>query len=89
KLGWDDFESQIRAFAAAKLVVSAHGAALTNLMWAQAGCRVIELQPFNARKSVYLHFAAERGLDYQFVLGGEEDAKQDFAVDVPALLARL
>lgn len=89
KLGWDDFESQVRAFAAAKQVVSAHGAALTNLMWAQNGCRVIELQPFNARKSVYLHFAAERGLDYDFVLGGEEDAKQDFAVDIPALLTRL
>lgn len=89
KLGWDDFESQVRAFAGAKLVVAAHGAALANLMWAQPPCRVIELQPFNARKSVYLHFAAERGLDYDFVLGGEEDARQDFAVDIPALLAKL
>jgi hypothetical protein len=48
---WPD---QIKAFSEAEAVVAPHGAALTNLLFAPAGCKVLELfPPFGGSTSFY------------------------------------
>ena len=43
--GRHSFEEQIEAFSEAEAVVGAHGAGLTNILFAPEGCRVLELFP--------------------------------------------
>lgn len=86
---WDNPEAQIAHFMAAREIVSVHGAALTNLVWAAEGARVVEIFPVNARKTTYLHMAALHGHAYECVIGGPENERQDFAVDPSAVLRAL
>ena len=39
------FREQIRVFSEASVVVGPHGAALTNLVFAPHGCRIVEIAP--------------------------------------------
>lgn len=43
--GLMSFREQIRAFSEASFVVGAHGAAMTNLLFAPRGCKVVEIAP--------------------------------------------
>jgi len=61
---------QIRAFAEADVIVSAHGAALVNLVFASPGATVIELFPAGALVPDYWKLATGvPGLDYRYLLG--------------------
>lgn len=86
---WNNPEEQIARFMAAREIVSVHGAALTNLVWAADGARVIEIFPVNARKTTYLHMASLHHHSYDCVIGGRENERQDFAVDPTAVLRAL
>ncbi|GEP10963.1 hypothetical protein MMMDOFMJ_2757 [Methylobacterium gnaphalii] len=82
----DNPEEQIARFMAAREIVSVHGAALTNIVWAAPGARVVEIFPSNARKTTYLHMASLHDHAYAHVSGGSENERQDFAVDPAAVL---
>jgi len=60
---------QARLFAGAKVVVGPHGGGMTNLVFAPAGCGVVEI--FNPRyvNSCYWRVAWAGGLSYSYVLG--------------------
>jgi len=62
---------QAEIFAAAEVVVSVHGAALTNLVFARPHTRVVELLPANDPKPLFWHLARTMDLDYDLVVGTE------------------
>lgn len=88
---------QFELFASAELIVSPHGAALTNLLVAQPGTRVIEIFAPEFVNTCYFELAARvPGLDYRYLLGVGEPGRHagkgiaaDITVDVPALLQML
>lgn len=62
---------QAECFAAARVVVAVHGAALTNLVFCRPGTRVVELLPANAAVSLYSLLSIQLGLDHRVVVGTE------------------
>lgn len=89
-------DAQIRAFAEADTIVSAHGAALANLVFASPGATVVELFPLGHMVPDYWKMAGGvPGLEYRYLAGvGATDECDrvamlvtDVEVDVPALCA--
>jgi capsular polysaccharide biosynthesis protein len=86
---------QIRMFAEAECIVSPHGAALTNILFASAGASVIEiLAPDYVDVGFWKLAAAIPGLNYRYLLGrgrrprpGREEVgvMSDITVDLGAL----
>lgn len=86
---------QIRMFAEAEWIVSPHGAALTNLLFASAGASVIELFAPNYVDVSYWKLAdCVAGLNYRYLIGvgprprpGREEVAvmNDITVDLAAL----
>lgn len=60
---------QAQLFAEAEAIVSVHGAALTNLMFAQPGTRVLELFPAGYFVKLYYLLASYAGADYYYLTG--------------------
>jgi capsular polysaccharide biosynthesis protein len=66
------------------LVVGAHGAGLTNLLFAR-GAGVVELHP---TRSIYPHYyllCGALGHSYRYLCGDGMNRNSNFTVDVPAL----
>jgi capsular polysaccharide biosynthesis protein len=61
-------DDQITLFRRAKSVIGVHGAALTNLLWSQAGCKVLELMPAGRRNGCYAGICHSAGLIHQTLL---------------------
>lgn len=89
---------QIRTFATAELIVSAHGAALTNLVFASPGAAVVELFPIGCLLPDYWRLSCGvPGLRYRYVsaFGGPRHRTRattivrDIDVDLRALAATL
>jgi capsular polysaccharide biosynthesis protein len=57
---------QIQLFARAEALCTVHGAALTNLLWCQPGCRVLELLASNFLNGVYEGVAGYVGVQHRF-----------------------
>ena len=85
----DDHRSQIEAFRSARVIVTVHGAALTNLLFCRPGTVVVELFPSNHIKSTYCWLAMRLGLRYRPVIGSAGDYLQGFTVDVDEVLAQV
>ncbi len=93
-LSWAE---QIAACRAARVVVAPHGAGLANLVFCEAGTRVVELVNRAYFNPVFWRLAALRGLDYRAVVSEgdgpiREEASEggaDFAVDVAKVRTEL
>jgi hypothetical protein len=59
---------QIKLFQRAKLVIAPHGAGLSNLIWCNAGVRVIEIFPFKPRNDCYARLSINLDLAYEYVV---------------------
>jgi capsular polysaccharide biosynthesis protein len=68
---------QAALFASAKAIVAPHGAALTNLIFAPQGTKVIEIFPPNYREASYFTAASHGGLDYYYLIGSETGVDPD------------
>ena len=62
---------QASTFAGAEAIVSAHGAALANLVFASPGTAVVELMGRNTASALYAQLAWRLGLRYEMVMGVE------------------
>jgi hypothetical protein len=85
-----DLAGQVAAFAAAPVVLAAHGAGLVNLIHCPPGARVVEVLPTDYRKSTYRMLARQLGHDYAAVnaaRGGRRDALEVDLHTLDALLA--
>jgi hypothetical protein len=89
-------DEEIQTFAEADIVVSAHGGALTNILFMNPGSLVIELFPASHVNPCYWKLAdTVPGVDYRYLCGigpqREPDRTKmlvsDITVDIPALLA--
>ena len=76
----DNHEEQVRRFGEAEIIVAAHGAGLTNLIFARPGATVLELFPEDGVKSSYLWLATRMGLNYRALLGEPGHSKQGFRI---------
>jgi len=65
----NDPDGQIKAFAAAAVVVGAHGAALANLVFCRPGTRVLELVPTDHVFPYYFAIAEAADLEYAYLAG--------------------
>jgi capsular polysaccharide biosynthesis protein len=96
---------QIRAFASASVIVSPHGAALANLVFAAPGTTVIEFFPPSSVLPDYWRLASSAGLTYRYLSTWAKQGRftrgtslfsdrgktivRDIVVDLPALGAML
>jgi capsular polysaccharide biosynthesis protein len=80
---------QARLFAGADAIVAVHGAALTNLLFAPPGSKVVEIFPPGIVEVSYFAAATHAGLDYAYLVGEPGlDRNVDFSIDL-AKLTRL
>ncbi len=82
-------EDQIEAFAGAEEIIAPHGAGLVNLMFAPAGCRVLELFPAKMPLGgiCYWSLSAARDLDYTYLSGKSvSNDDQDPDIQIPLSL---
>ncbi|WP_431857408.1 glycosyltransferase family 61 protein [Azospirillum sp.] len=84
------FLEQIRLFRQARIVLGAHGAGLTNLVWAQpGGCALVEMAPDAPSLNHFERLAARMALPYRRVVSGRTlrrgDRDGDFLVGCDAL----
>ena len=83
---------QVRLFYEAAVVVGAHGAGLTNLLFMQPGGQVLELFPDDYVQSAYLWISKMRGLAYQPFVCEISRGHQNFRVpgaQIDAVMAAL
>ena len=66
--GRHSFEEQIEAFSEAEAVVGAHGAGLTNILFAPEGCRVLELFPPRGGTATFACLANALNHDYDLAI---------------------
>lgn len=87
-------KDQIKIFYNAKKIISVHGAGLTNLLFSQAGCFVLELFPVNYVNQCYWTISAYNELDYSYLLGEGIDITDeishlidgDFSISIEKIL---
>lgn len=82
------FREQVELFFDAEIIVGAHGAGLTNMLFSQA-CHVVELFPCPYVVPHYYYLAKAMGLGYSYWCGREPFHHDDFEADVPAVTAAI
>lgn len=78
---------QIQLFGEAEMIVGGHGAGLTNMLYAQAGTRVIELAPSNYIRKCYAMLSEELGHPYRLVEAHRSRRSRNLHVPCDDLLA--
>lgn len=89
------FEEQVQMASNAKVMVSIHGAGLTNMLFMSKGTKVLEFR--KANETGYLHYynlASALGIDYYYLFGTPQDLHQsskeaNLTIDVLGLNAVL
>lgn len=78
----------VRLFADADIIVSPHGAGLTNVMYASDAI-VVELRPNNDYSWVYYVMSEKNGLEYRYVEGDDNPEGENFRIDTREALKAL
>jgi capsular polysaccharide biosynthesis protein len=73
-------KEQAALFAQAEAIVGAHGAGLTNILFAPHGARVVEIFPADKVKNTYFLLAKSLGQNYRGVIGSSGDRREWFTV---------
>lgn len=85
----ENLRDQVALTSEAEIIVSVHGAAMANLLYAPAGATVIEIFSADFAKSLYMVWARMLGLHHLSVDGGVSDQRFNFLVDVAAIRAAI
>ena len=78
--------SQIQLFKNAKVIVSPHGAGLTNLVFCEKGTVVIEIFTSRHLESSMYNNAAIKGLIYNYIVFDSVNKRGDYIVNVPEII---
>jgi len=81
ELNSDDPWAQLTLFYNASLIISVHGASLTNIIWSRK-TKVIEIFPRNLTPIQYLNFSAQLGHGYSCFFGTTGNSKENFELDI-------
>ena len=81
-------DEQIRRFREARAVAGMHGAALTNLLWATAGTRVLEFMPSRRRNGCYAGISLVAELPHQ-ALVFPSNRQGDLRISLATLAGRV
>lgn len=79
------FEEQVRLFAEAAVVVGAHGAGLTNILFAPSSLRLLEIFPSNKPRNTYFLQSRSQGQIYRYLFAGASGRRERFSVESRAL----
>jgi hypothetical protein len=72
------FENQVRIVGNAKIVISLHGAGLTNILFMAPGTKVVEIRfPGDQHNNCYFSLADALDLEYYYLIGEESATKID------------
>ncbi|MDB5261407.1 MAG: glycosyltransferase family 61 protein [Adhaeribacter sp.] len=74
------YAEQVRLFYNARLVVGAHGAGLTNILFGR-DLQVVELHPADMVRSHYFMICKALGFNYHYLIGSAGNSKQDFYIE--------
>ena len=93
KRGWEiidpgqlTFDEQMTTFRGAQAIVGTHGAAMTNILWAAGGTRVLEFMPSRRRNGCYAGIALAAALAHETLICPSDKRG---AMEVPiSMLAR-
>jgi len=81
------FAEQVHLFARAEVIIGAHGAGLTNIVFCAQRAKVVEIFPtgFAKARSVYQQISAIVGLDYRYMYGNwvSEDVQRILQANDP------
>ena len=88
------FAEQMRLMAESDLIVGAHGAGLSNIVFARTGTRIVEIRPHRLESGRYRSLAAASRLSYDCILSRvvtplSEPADHASVVSVDHLLSAL
>ncbi|KAA5544765.1 glycosyltransferase family 61 protein [Adhaeribacter rhizoryzae] len=78
------YAQQVQLFYNAEIIVGAHGAGLTNILFSKQA-QLIELHPANQVRSHYFMVCKALGFNYHYLLGSNSNASQDFSINPAAL----
>ncbi|WP_423241845.1 glycosyltransferase 61 family protein [Limnospira fusiformis] len=70
------YEQQIQTFANAKVIVSPHGAGLTNIVFASSNCTVIEIFPENYINICYWRLSQVLNHKYAYIVAEVDEAQK-------------
>lgn len=90
-------DEQIELFKSAAIIVSPHGAALTNLIWCDPGTKVLEFFHEGYTPDYYYYFSKVLNLEYAYMIDKDSgkrkhhwsNTSQDIQVDIDALRNQL
>lgn len=83
-----NFREQVGLFHHARAICCPHGSGLTNILWCQPGCRVLELCPSNFLNGCFEGLAAYLDLDYRYMIF-EGDSQFRMKIDLPEFKAAI
>jgi hypothetical protein len=75
------FDDQIRIFHDADTVVATHGAGLSNIVWSETPCKVVEIFPKNYILDCYAWLSFSLGLDYRYIICDTGHRIDEAAID--------
>ncbi|MEM8868318.1 MAG: glycosyltransferase family 61 protein [Verrucomicrobiota bacterium] len=92
-----DFDAKVNLFSNAEMIISAHGAGLTNLFFSNPGSRLLELFTEGFVDAVLMNLAERNEVTYDYIIFSKdnaayEDAKgqyEDIIIDYSKLEAKL
>lgn len=80
---------QISLFSQTNIVVSPHGAGLTNIVFMREGSHLIEMFPMNQINDCYFELSSFSGLRYDCIIGQDSDENSDFNCDVDLITSKV
>ena len=83
-----DYKQQVQMFYDAEVIISPHGAGLTNLLFAEKSS-VVEFHPAKIIKGRYMLLCKGLDFDYTPIIGSNGDKNEDFNVPLPEVEAWL
>jgi hypothetical protein len=83
--GENGVAAQVAMLEGVGLILSAHGAALTNLAYLQPELNVVEIMGPRTRSALFMHVAAMLGFRYHGIFSSAYDARHDLIVDLDEL----